>query len=208
MKYAEGYNLIDLVIIALLLMGLILGTWKGFLRTLTALASLVVGVVAAFKYYTKVEPYLTKISALDPHISMILSMVIIFIAVQALFVVVRFILDALIDLTHLSWLDRIFGAAMGLAAGFLVAATGVEVVLAGVPEWPMVKESKLAPAVHEAATKGYERSPQSVKDQLQALLSKWQGTTESSSLKGPAKGEPPKGPGPKSGPVAPPAAAR
>ncbi|MBI4961730.1 MAG: CvpA family protein [Desulfomonile tiedjei] len=180
MKYIEAYNLIDLFIMGTLLVTLILGIWKGFVRSLTALASVVIGALFAAKYYPVIQPYLNKVSSLDPHISMILSMVIIFVAVQAVFVVIRRILDALIDLTRLSWLDRCLGAAMGVVAGFLVVACTVQAILIGIPDWPVVKTSKLIPPAHRLSEEVLARSPKQIKEQVHAFVTKWKGTSEPS----------------------------
>jgi membrane protein required for colicin V production len=180
MKYIEAYNLIDLFIMGTLLVTLILGIWKGFVRSLTALASVVLGVLFAVKYHALVQPYLNKISSLDPHIATILSMVIVFVAVQAIFVVIRRILDALIDLTRLSWLDRCLGAIMGAVAGFLVVACTVQAVLIGIPEWPVVRTSKLIPLVHRVTDEALARSPKQVRDQVHSFIAKWKGAPEPS----------------------------
>lgn len=176
MKFLEAYNLIDIFIVVVLSITLILGIWKGFLRSLAGLASLVVGVVLAARYYPVVEPYLGKISSLDPQISMILSMVIIFVAVQAVFVVIRRILDALIDVTRLGWLDRTLGALIGLGAGFLVISAVVEMLLFGFPEWPMLRDSKLVRPVDQLARKAVTLAPKGAQDQLQSLIEKLKGT--------------------------------
>jgi membrane protein required for colicin V production len=180
MKYIEAYNLIDLFIMGTILATLILGIWKGFVRSLTALASVVLGVLFAAKYHTLVQPYLNKISSLDPQISMVLSMVIVFVLVQAVFVAIRKILDALIDVTRLSWLDRCLGAVMGAVAGFLVVACTVQAVLIGIPEWPVVKTSKLIPLVHRMTDEALARSPKAVRDQVQSFVAKWKVTPEPS----------------------------
>lgn len=173
MQFFDAYNLLDVFIGGTLLITLALGVWKGFLRSLTGLAGLAVGVLAAAKYYPEVQPYLAKISSLDPHISMVLSMAAIFVATQVIFVVIRRILDALLDVTRLSWLDRSFGAAMGLAAGFLVVAAAVQLVLLGIPEWPVVKESRLAAPVDELTRKAMTYAPKSATKQFHALVEKW-----------------------------------
>ncbi|MBI5248465.1 MAG: CvpA family protein [Desulfomonile tiedjei] len=178
MAFIESYNLIDVFILGTLLITLILGTWKGFVRSLTALASLVLGVAAAVRYYSLAQPYLSKVSSLDPQISSILSMVIIFILVQIVFLAIRWILDALLNVTKLSWLDRIFGAAMGLGAGFLIVAAAVQVILIGIPEWPLVKTSKLIGPVDQLAVKGMNYAPKQARDQVQSLIAKWKGTQE------------------------------
>lgn len=182
MASLESYNLIDLFILGTLLITLILGTWKGFVRSLTALASLVLGVAAAVKYHTLAQPYLSKVSSLDPQISAILSMVIIFILVQIVFVGIRWILDALLDLTKLSWLDRIFGAAMGFGAGFLIVAAAVQGIMIGLPDWPLVKTSKLVGPVDQLSVKAMNYAPKQAKDHIQAVIAKWKGSQEPASV--------------------------
>lgn len=178
MEFIENYNLIDLFIIGTLSTTLVLGIWKGFVRSLTALASLVFGVILAVKYYPRIEPYLAKVSSLDPHISMILSMILVFIAVQAVFVVIRYVLDMLIDVSRLSWLDRTLGAAMGVSAGFLLASAAVHAILMGVPEWSVVKESKLVEPMRELSSKAVAYAPKHYVEQVETLINKWKGTKE------------------------------
>ena len=173
MQFDTAYNMIDLFIAATILIGFILGIWKGFVRSLTALASLVFGVVLAMRYHTVVEPYLKQISSLDPNISMAIAMIIVFVAVQVIFVLIRRVLAALIDVTRLSWLDRILGAAMGVLAGFVVVAIAVQVVMIGVPEWPLVKQSKLVGPVAQLTAKAMPFVPKSAREQLDLLVKKW-----------------------------------
>jgi len=203
MEFLGDYNLIDLFILGTLAITVILGVWKGFIRSLTALASLVVGVYLAMTYYPRVEPYLGKISSLDPNISMIISMVIIFIVVQGLFVLLRHVLAALIDLIKLGWLDHILGALMGLVAGFVLVAVAVEVMLLGIPEWPMVKQAKLVPPVHELTVKAMNFAPEGLKKQFRLLIDKWKGTQGAEPSKPGAGTLPPKG-----SPAAPPRTAK
>jgi membrane protein required for colicin V production len=201
MKFIEAYNLIDLFILGTMLATLILGTWKGFLRSLTALASVVLGVLIAAKYHAAVQPYLNKISSLDPHISMVLSMIILFIAVQALFVIVRRLLDALIDLTRLGWLDRCLGAVMGATAGFLLVAGGVQALLIATPDWPMVKTSKLVHPVEGLTMQMVEHAPPQVRTQLDSFFTKWKGSLEPTPSLPAARSAANKAPAPAPGPV-------
>jgi membrane protein required for colicin V production len=176
MQLIDSYNLIDMIIMGTLLISLILGIWKGFVRSLTALASLVLGVLLALKYYPSVVHYLDKISKLDPQISMILAMILIFIFVQIVFLIIRRILDFLLDLTRLTWLDRILGAVMGTVAGLIIVAAGVQILLVGVPDWPIVKTSKLVIPIDRLTAKALVYAPKDARDQWQAFISKWKGT--------------------------------
>jgi membrane protein required for colicin V production len=178
MQSLDAYNIVDLSFAAVVIVLLILGAWKGFLRTLTALAGVVLGAALAFRYYPSVQPYLSKISSLDPSISMILSMAVIFVGVQIVFTIVRIIIDALLKVTRLSWLDRSLGAAMGFAAGFVIIAGAAQVLLVGVPDWPPVKTSKLIGPVERIAIRAVSYAPQSAKDQMQQLTTKLKGITD------------------------------
>jgi membrane protein required for colicin V production len=178
MKFIEASNLIDLFIMGALMVTLILGLWKGFIRSLTAVAGLALGLIAAARYHGILEPYLGKISSLDPNISRILSMIIVFIAVQVLFVAVRRILAKLIDVTRLSWLDRTLGGAVGVAAGFLIVGAAVQGLLVVCPEWPVVTSSKLVPPVHSLTGKAMAYAPEQARNYVETLLEKWKNMQE------------------------------
>ncbi len=190
MDFIETYNVIDLFIMGTLLVTLILGLWKGFMRSLTAVAGLIVGVAGALRYHSVVEPYLGRISALDPHISTILSMVIVFIAIQVLFVVIRRILTALIDVTRLSWLDRVLGGMLGVIAGLLIVASAVQVILIAVPDWPLVKTSRLVKPVNQLTNRAMTYAPGPARDYVQSLIAKWKGTPRPSPPKKPGQSAP------------------
>jgi membrane protein required for colicin V production len=199
----QGYNLIDLFIAAVLCVGLTLGLWKGFFRSLLGVLGLVAGVFFAVRYYGVVQSYLARVSSLDPLISTILSMVLIFVCVQVVFLIIRRIMKALIDLTKLGWVDRIFGACLGLAAGFCVVAGGVQVMLAGFPDVPLLKESKLIEPVDRLARRVMGVMPSGTKARLDAMIGKFKQFYETSPSSSPTKGSgSPKEPstGPTSGP--------
>jgi membrane protein required for colicin V production len=173
MNSMGSYNFIDVLIAGTVLITFILGTWKGLVRTLTALASVVFGVALSARYYSLVQPYLKQVSSLDPSISMILSMIIVFIGVQVVFIGVRRILAKLLHLTKLTWLDRIFGALAGAAAGLLLVAVAVQALLIGVPDWKVVKTSKLVQPVNQLTWKGISYAPKAARDHVQSMISKW-----------------------------------
>jgi len=173
MNFVESYNPIDLFILGTLLICLVLGFWKGFIRSLSALVGVVLGVAAALKYHAVVGGYLGRISSLDPLISTILSMLLIFVGVQVVFVLIRRLLDALIDLTRLGWLDRVLGAAMGICAGGVLVAASVQAVLVAVPELPVVKASRLVKPVDGLTARAMTYAPKDVREQVQSLIAKY-----------------------------------
>lgn len=178
MNIVDSYNLVDICIMVVLSIMFILGTWKGFLKSLTAVASVTVGGLVSYKYYPKVQPFLSKISSLDPNISMILSIIIVFIGVQIAFIIIRRILDAFLAVTRLSWLDRACGAVIGIAAGFLIVAVAVQLIIIGIPESSIVKTSKLMQPVDRLTWRGLAYAPKPARDQVQLMISKWKGFQE------------------------------
>ncbi|MEW6351591.1 MAG: CvpA family protein [Thermodesulfobacteriota bacterium] len=171
----ESYNLIDLCIIGTLGVGFVIGLWKGFIRSLTATAGLVVGGIVAMRYYQVVEPYLGKVSSLDPHVAMVLSMIAMFIGVQVVFVLVRRVLEALIDVTRLGWFDRLVGAGLGVAAGTLLVAGAVQVVWHLVPEWTEIRSSRLMEPVSELTGNALKHAPKEVQTWMDTVNQKWKG---------------------------------
>lgn len=169
-------------------MGFTLGVWKGFLRSLLGVLGLVAGAYFAVRYYGLVQPYLGRVSSLDPLISTVLSVVLIFISVQVVFLVVRRIMKALVDLTKLGWVDRTFGAALGLTASFCVVAAGVQAMLVGVPELPLLRESRLIEPVNRLAARGINVIPSEAKARLDEIASKFNQLYDSSPSSSPAKG--------------------
>ncbi|MGB9617089.1 MAG: CvpA family protein [Desulfomonilaceae bacterium] len=178
MEQLEQYNLIDMFVAVTLVVAFLLGLWKGFARTLAAVAGVGIGILAASRYHGSVEPYLSRISSLDPYICTILSMIILFIAVQAVFVLIRKGLDLLLDFTRLGWLDRILGAGLGVGAGFLFVATTVQLLVLAAPEWPAIKTSKLIPPIEQASRAALSRVPPSIRAPFQSLTTKWKGALD------------------------------
>ena len=178
MKFIEAYNPVDLFILTTVLIALILGLWKGFVRSLTALSGLVIGIVVAAKYYPDVQVYIYKVSSLNAQIAMIISMLALFVFVQAIFVLIRRLMDKLIDITHLGWLDRVMGALMGASTGLVVVAAVVQLLVLTAPEWPSIKGSALIAPVESLTLRALEYAPQQAKDQMNAMVNKWRGFQE------------------------------
>lgn len=195
MDTVSNYNVIDIFIIATLLITLILGLWKGFVKTLTALAGLVLGVLLSMKYYPEVQPYLARVTSLDSHISMILSMIVIFILVQAFFVIVRRILEAILEFSRLSWLDRVCGAAMGIAGGFLIVAVAAEMILLGAADWQSAKQSKLLIPLNRLTQRVLTYAPPEAQQRVKAFKEKLQGSRpRTGALPAPSPAAVPSGP--------------
>jgi uncharacterized membrane protein required for colicin V production len=104
---------------------------------------------------------------------MIISMALVFILAQVVFVILRRVLEAVLDFTRLGWLDRIMGAAMGVVTGFGISAAFVQIILVAAPEWQAVRSSVLAIPLESATYKLLAYVPSETRSQMDNMMSKW-----------------------------------
>lgn len=106
-------QIIDIIILALVLLGVVMGFRSGFIKQLAALIGLVVGLVAAKMLYVTVGDklaYLVANNALFAHIA---AFVMIWLLVPVIFSIVAELLTKLLEFIYLGWLNRLLGAALG-----------------------------------------------------------------------------------------------
>ena len=140
-------NLADLVILIVLLIGFTAGLARGFVRGLLGMVGLVLGVMIAAGNYE-------RLAALAPSFipgergAEILSFIVIFLVVIVLVGVVARIIAKALRLAALGWLDRLAGAALGVAMAAVVAGVLLLLaVMAGFEEEKLLVESSTAPRV-------------------------------------------------------------
>jgi membrane protein required for colicin V production len=119
--------LYDIIMLAVLVLAVLFGAWKGMAWQLASLASLVLSYMLALQFSGQVAPLLS----IDPPLNHFVAMLIIY-AVTSLVVwlVFRMVADA-IDRVRLKEFDRQMGALFGAAKGvlFCVAITFFAVTL-------------------------------------------------------------------------------
>ena len=140
-------NLADLVILIILLIGFTAGLARGFVRGLLGMAGLVLGILLAAGNYE-------RLAALAPSFipgergAEILSFIVIFLVVIVLVGIVARIIAKALRLAALGWLDRLMGAALGIAMAAVVAGVFILLaVMAGFEEEKLLVESRTAPRV-------------------------------------------------------------
>lgn len=124
-KYVE---VVDLISLALLVIFLIRGVWKGFVWQMAGLVSLIGGMVAANKLSPKVAPKLHENFAIfreHDNADVITSYFLIFVAVMLVVLVLARALKGLIDRLRLNSYDRLLG---GLFGGLKAVAVIVLVI--------------------------------------------------------------------------------
>lgn len=157
-------NVIDIVIGVILVIGLLAGIRRGFIRSLFGLAALAVGIVAAgagFAYAAK------KVFVLLPgeRVPEVVSFILIFLIVFGVIVLFGHLIAKALKMASLGWLDRLAGGLLGIIMASLW--TGVFLLLAvigGFHEGRALASSKLAPQVFTVTDAIVTVIPENVRD--------------------------------------------
>lgn len=128
-------NGVDAVILALLLLFLIKGLWKGLIRQLCALAGVALGIVLAWSFSQILGPELARLTGWPLQASVAaVGCLLFFSGVLTIFILGSY-LGRIADQPVLAVLNRLGGAIFGLAEGVVILA----VVLYLLTLWPMVR---------------------------------------------------------------------
>ncbi len=170
-------NVADLVIAVVLLIGLLSGLARGFVRCLLGLVALVVGILVAAGFHELVAE--TAFSFLPgDHAPKIVSFVVIFLVVVLLIGLVARIIAKTLKLATLGWLDGLLGAILGLATAAVVAGVLLLLlVMAGLGGHDFLVESRLAPRVLGVTDAIVQVLPadarEAVEEHYRTLRTKW-----------------------------------
>jgi membrane protein required for colicin V production len=140
-------NFFDIIVIVILGYCLIRGIFRGFVKELSSIIGVLGGFYAAFTYYMVVAKPLSKWIANTGYLN-ILSFLIIFCGVFIIISILGVIINYLLKIAFLGWLDRIFGAVFGAMKGILIVSVLLIAFTAFLPKGtPVIKDSLLAPHV-------------------------------------------------------------
>jgi membrane protein required for colicin V production len=128
---ATGLATVDLIMAGLLLLSMVVGVWRGLVREVMALAGWVVAYVGAQALAEPLAPSL-PIGAPAGVVNLAATFALVFVAVLFAWALLTRLLSAVIKATPLSAIDRLLGAAFGLARGVVVLLV-VTTVLAMTP---------------------------------------------------------------------------
>lgn len=123
----------DYVVLGVLGLSLLLGTWRGFVGELLALVAWVVAFFVAREGAVIVAPMLTNVVA-DAMLRSAAAFVLVFVAVLVLVSLVRLMLRELLRAIGLGILDRMLGAVFGILRGVVLVFAGV--LIAGLTNLP------------------------------------------------------------------------
>lgn len=111
---------IDIIILILTIPFIIKGFKNGFIKQVTGVASLIIGVYLAYRFSDLVSGYLHKLFEASENVTKIISFALIMIVVILLISLVTKLVQKLIDITMLTWLDKALGILFSVAAAALI----------------------------------------------------------------------------------------
>ncbi len=140
-------NPLDITFSVIIAFCLIRGGFRGIVKEASAIIGVFGGFFAAYTYYPmlaeRLSPFISSEAWLNI-ISFLLIFCIIFAAVSALGVVVKYLLKVV----FLGWVDRLCGAGFGLVKGVLISAVLLMVFATFLDTGaPLVRDSKTAPYI-------------------------------------------------------------
>ena len=140
-------NFFDIIVIVILGYCLIRGVFRGLVKELSSIIGVLGGFYAAFTYYTTVAKPLSKWITNTGYLN-ILSFLIIFCGVFIIISILGVIINYLLKIAFLGWLDRILGSVFGAMKGILIVSVLLIAFTAFLPKGtPVIKDSLLSPYV-------------------------------------------------------------
>lgn len=119
---------IDIVILACFLPAVYLGLKNGFIRQLVALAVVVGGIVLALRFSDTVGAWLQQRIKVEPFWIKAISFALIFITVALVLNLAGKLLEKVLSIAMLGWLNRLLGLALALATSALLIGVIVYMV--------------------------------------------------------------------------------
>jgi membrane protein required for colicin V production len=142
-------SIVDVIIVIVLLIGVLRGAWRGFVRQLAGIVGFVAGLAAAMMLYRYVaEHYFVRFTD-SMTVAQVLSFVLIWLVVPMLFAVVASLLTRALEAVSLGCFNRWLGAALGAAKYLLFLC-----VVVGVLEY-VDPQSRLLPAKYKTESRFY-----------------------------------------------------
>jgi membrane protein required for colicin V production len=140
-------NLFDIIVIVILGYCLIRGIFRGLVKELSSIIGVFGGFYAAYTYYPVLAKPLSKWIANAGYLNL-LSFLIIFCGVFIVISILGIIINYLLKIVFLGWLDRVSGAMFGAMKGILIVSVLLIALTAFLPKGtPVIKDSLLSPYV-------------------------------------------------------------
>ncbi|HEV2323782.1 MAG TPA: CvpA family protein [Terracidiphilus sp.] len=154
-------TLADLVIMILLAVSAIVGLFQGFVRSLSALAGLVLGLtLACWNYHRPAKVLLPMVHS--PALANAIGFVVITLTIMLILGFVGAVFAKALRFLGLGWIDMMGGAAFGLLEGAGLVTICIIVSIAFFPKSDWVAESRLTPMFFSLCDQAMDMSPSDI----------------------------------------------
>lgn len=156
-------TIFDYVVIAIVVLSVILGMFRGMVKEVLSLANLVIAFWLANKYGADLVVYMDWAESLNPPMKALLACAVAFFASLLIGTILISLLGKIVAAAGLGFADRGLGGLFGLARGLfivLVLVTGAG--FTSLPEQPFWRNAMLSPLAVDAMREIKPHLPQSV----------------------------------------------
>ena len=140
-------NPLDMIIVVIVSFCLIRGLFRGLVKELSSIIGVFGGFYAAYTYYMVLVHFISKWMSHVAYLKIISFLFIfcsVFIVVSMFGIIIKYILN----ISFLTWIDRLFGSIFGLIKGGLIVAVIVLVLTAFLDKGAtVISRSMLAPYI-------------------------------------------------------------
>jgi membrane protein required for colicin V production len=158
------FNWLDIVLAAMVLLAVVIGLIKGFVREIIGLIVIAVGILVAARFYKPVAAFAGKFIK-NPAVASFVGFFILFLAVL---IIGGFLAGVIGKATKgsLGFVNNLLGGIVGCAEGILIAGAIVFAMLAFPINKNALMGSKLAPTVYKITKAAVQLVPAELKDQI------------------------------------------
>jgi membrane protein required for colicin V production len=138
-------NLLDIVIISAMVLLIVKGLLRGFIRETASLAGVVLGILLGHRFQPQLsaylKPFLPQTSLLP-----VISFAVIFFVVLVSSNLLGYLFKLLFEKSFLGWLDRTLGVGLAVTKGIILTYLAIVLLTFFLPaKTPLIARSKLAP---------------------------------------------------------------
>ena len=133
---------IDIIILAMIGVGVIMGLMKGFVKQMASIVGLIAGLLMARALFGIVAERLAPVLGTSTTVAQVLAFILIWIAVPLGFAFVASLLTKALDAVHLGWLNRWLGSGLGALKYMILIGLAIHVIEYIDPNNEMISATK------------------------------------------------------------------
>lgn len=139
-------NTLDIIILAIMVLGLAKGFYTGFIKSFVNVIGWLLALVLGSYFAADMAPWITNnVPALSAKLSLVLGFLMIVLAVISLLTIISFIMNQLLETLNLKILDRVAGGVFGAAKGLLVVLVMMSLTAPMMQRFAIWQQSQLVP---------------------------------------------------------------